>query len=490
MEDDATQQALVDASTHKMASTLSDEVTVLSHKDQPASSMLNTKPDAIITSDSQLANTQHLDGTPDSTDKEEKQDSTPDGNKEDTNSIVEQQDPVFKEKEKGSITIGEKQDLASSIEKNESFKGEKRQSASNGKKQDSVSKGTKVCSVPKTKKQGSTSKEKKQGSACKEKTERSTAKGKKGSAAKENEESTTPKPKKQNLASKGRKQGSDKKQNSASKKKKQDSVSKEIKQDLVSKEMKQDKRKSTKNTKQQRKRSRTVAFGSEDHNTELGDDAGMKKKKQKTEQSQTDTVQQKEVVTPMGEEKNAITESASAEKEGTSHESNNEDTPQVDSSLLKGSSLTADAEMKENSGSGGESGLEWEDRKGTPHRRRITKHAVHCPICGRKFTSLSRLYQFHYTEGSQTCSGPKRMSRTLLDKIKKGSYACPSCGKMFTSLARLNQYHYDEATQTCSDSRPCVVTCYSDGVNAALSNQQTSEQELYAAISEVALPTN
>lgn len=471
MEDDTTQQALVDASTHQMTSTLSDEVAPLSHKDQPASSMFTTKPEATIKSDNQLANTQHLDGIPDSTDKEEKQDSTSKGNKEDTISIVEQRDPAFKEKKKGSISIGEKKDLDSSVEKNERY--EKRQSASKSKKQDSVTKGTKEGLVPK---KGSASKERKQGSACKEKTEHSTAKGKKGSVAKENKESTTPKPKKQNLASKGRKKGS---------------VSKEIKQDLVSKEKKQDKRKSTSNTKQQRKRSCTVAFGSEDHNTELGnDDVGMKKKKHKTEQSRTDTVPQREVVTPMAEEKNAITKGASDEKEGPSHEGNNEDAPQVDSGLLEGSSLTTDAEVKENSGSGGESGSEWEDRKGTPHRKRTTKHAVNCPICGRKFTSMSRLYQFHYTEGSQTCSGPKRISKTPRYKIKKGSYACPNCGKTFTSLARLNQYHYDEATQTCSDSRPYVVTCYSDGVNAALSDQQTSEQELYAAISEVAPPTN
>jgi len=272
------------------------------------------------------------------------------------------------------------------------------------------------------------------------------------------------------LASKKRRQSS------ASKEIVQESASKRIKQDLVSEEKKQDKRKNT--TNQQRKRCHTVAFGSEDcDNTELNNDGvGMKKKKQKTLSE----------VVYMLEKKNTITENVSDEKEGPSCEGNNEDTQQVDNGLLEGTSSAA--EMIENTGSGSESVSEWEDHEGTPHRQTVKKQAVKCPICGRKFTSLSRLYQFHYSEGSKTCPGPKRKPAPR-QNIKKGSYACPSCGKIFTSLARLNQYHYNATTKTCSSkTRKNAVTCYSDGVNAALCNPKTSEQELYAAISEVTYP--
>jgi len=107
---------------------------------------------------------------------------------------------------------------------------------------------------------------------------------------------------------------------------------------------------------------------------------------------------------------------------------------------------------------------------------------VHCPKCGRGFTSRNRLLQSHYDEATSTC-------KQQLEADQK-HHPCPSCGKLYFSRSSLLLHHYNESTGTCkqcdtSTSDANHTSTFSDSINLLLAADKISERELYAAISEV-----
>lgn len=103
---------------------------------------------------------------------------------------------------------------------------------------------------------------------------------------------------------------------------------------------------------------------------------------------------------------------------------------------------------------------------------------VHCPKCSRTFTSMKRLLQSHYDEETSTC-------KTKLQEDK--NFFCPLCGRSYSSQSSLNS-HYSDKTNTCkTTSDGSGNSIFSSAVTTALSTKKTSEEQLYAAITEVSV---